>query len=99
MKLFRGQPDHDHWRKPFTVAEKAAAWAGFGLVFLVIGGLHWLAPPVPPFTGKWSWLEGVLYEEFGPPGIPVATLAAGALMFIGGLVTWWEAKHKNAREG
>jgi hypothetical protein len=34
MKLNRGEPDHPHWKKPFTSMEKATAWLGFGGCFI-----------------------------------------------------------------
>jgi hypothetical protein len=95
MKLWRGQPDHDHWRRPFSSTEKAVAWAGFGLCFLVLGAVNWLTPQAPPFSGKWSWLHSALYETFGPRGIPAGMFAAGALFLIAALLTWRKAIREN----
>jgi hypothetical protein len=32
MKLWRGQPDHDHWKRPFSSREKAWAYLGLAAV-------------------------------------------------------------------
>lgn len=97
MKLFRGQPDHDHWRRPFTPTEKANAWAGIGAILLIMGGIKWLAPDVPPFTGRWSWLYLSLYEAFGLRGISVAMFLAGALFIVAAISTWFKEKRKGVQ--
>ena len=99
MKLFRGQPDHDHWRRPFTPTEKANAWAGIGVLFLIMGGMKWVAPDVPPFTGKWSWLRGPLYEALGPRGISVAMIVGGALFISAAIFTWLKKKREGGQNG
>jgi hypothetical protein len=98
MKLFRGQPDHDYWRRPFTPAEKANAWAGIGVLLLIMGGMKWITPDVPPFTGKWSWLYGPLYDAFGPRGTAVAMFSAGALFIVAAISTWLKEKRTNSRD-
>ncbi len=82
MKLFRGQPDHDSWRRPLTNREKASVWAGFGLIFLVLGISKWVSPDKPPFSGKWSWIYQSLYNSFGAHGIAVTFLLLGSLFLI-----------------
>jgi len=99
MKLFRGQPDHDHWRRPFTPTEKANAWAGIGAILLIMGVMKWLDPDVPPFTGRWSWLYRSLYEAFGPRGIPVAAFLAGASFIVAAISTWLAEKRKRVQDG
>jgi hypothetical protein len=99
MKLFRGQPDHDHWRRPFTPTEKANAWAGVGALLLIMGGTRWLTPDVPPFTGKWSALHSSLYEAFGPRGIPLAMFLAGALFIAAAISTWLRERRKGVPNG
>lgn len=98
MKIFREQPDHEQWRNPFSPTEKAGAWAGLGLCFLMLGTMEWLTPPTPPFSGKWSGLYGPLYEAFSPRGIPAAILAAGGWFFIAALLTWLRARRKNTHD-
>lgn len=95
MKIFRGQPDHDHWRRPFSPTEKAAAWAGLGLCFVILGMSNWLTPPAPPFSGRWSWLYVSLHEAFGPRGVPLAMFAIGALFVVAAVFTWWKVKREN----
>lgn len=92
MKLFRGQPDHDHWCKPFTPKEKANVWAGLGALLLIMGAMTWLTPDTPPFTGKWAWLYGSLHDAFGPHGIPGAMCLAGALFIVAAVRTWFKEK-------
>ncbi|MDR0775356.1 MAG: hypothetical protein LBE81_01780 [Azonexus sp.] len=99
MKLFRGQPDHDYWRKPFTPTEKVNVWAGLGALSLLMGGMHWSNPPEPPFTGKWSWVYRPLYEAFGSQGIPAAELLVGALFIVAAAWTWLREKRKGGRNG
>ena len=50
MKLNRGEPDHSHWKTPFTPKEKATAWLGLGACVVLLGVMEWTNPSNPPFT-------------------------------------------------
>lgn len=90
VKHWRGQPDHDHWRKPFTASERAWMWWGFSGFFGLLAVLDWLHPKQPPFSGKWSWLYSWAYSNFGSIGIVRLMLAVSAILFIAGFVCWFE---------
>lgn len=98
MKVFRGQPDHNHWRRPFTPLELANVWAAIGALLLMVGVRKWFTPDVPPFTGKWRWLFGSLYKAFGPRGIPVAMFLSGVLL-IGVAIPLWLKERRGGQNG
>ena len=93
MKLFRGQPDHDHWKKPFNALERARFWWGLGAVSVALGlSYQTSGSPTPPFTGKWGWVNSLIYNTLGPTGFPIAMYVAGALMACVGLSIWLASK-------
>ena len=88
MKLNRGEPDHPHWKTPFTPKEKAAAWLGIGGCFIALGVMEWINPSRPPFAGRWSWLTSATYNTFGIHGQAVLYGVIGALLVVAGCVQW-----------
>lgn len=92
MKLNRGEPDHPHWRTPFTAKEKAQASLGLGACAILLGVVNWTDPPSPPFTGRWSWLQAAAYNAFGIHGPAILWLAIGVLFVIGGGLRWARAR-------
>ena len=88
MKLNRGEPDHPHWRTPFTAKEKAAASWGLGGCFILLGVMEWLTPPEPPFTGRWGWVKSLAYNVGGAHGPAIFYTAAGALLVVAGCFKW-----------
>lgn len=88
MKLWRGQPDHDHWRAPFTPRELAVAWLGLGACFLILGLYEWFSPATPPFTGKWGRLLAWAHDSLGPNGPAIVFLVPGVLMGLVGAASW-----------
>lgn len=88
MKLWRGQPDHNYWRSPFSARESAVAWWGLGLMFLVAGANNWANPGGPPFTGKWSWLYAWAYNALGAKGPAILLIAVAGLLAMAGLLAW-----------
>ena len=88
MKLWRGQPDHNHWRSPFSAKEHAAVWWGLGIVSLAMGASTWTNPGGPPFMGKWSWLYGLAYQSFGPKGPALLYITIAGLLAVAGLMAW-----------
>ena len=97
MKTFRGQPDHDHWRKPFSATEKANAWAGFGIVLLAMGMSEWFNPRQPPFTGRWSWVFRSLHDSFGAHGMAYGWFVGGAFFLFAAIATRMKMRRENAR--
>ena len=88
MKHFRGQPDHDYWRSPFTFREKAHIWLSLSFVFALIGFVCWRHPARPPFSGKFAWLKSFFYANLGPDGVVLLmSIVAGACL-IAGTILW-----------
>ena len=90
MKLWHGEPDHNHWRRRFTAGERAVFWWGLAACFILLGVSEWFTPSRPPFTGKWAWLSAWAYGSFGPNGlvalqwgIAAALLCVGTLIWVG----------------
>lgn len=88
MKLWRGQPDHDHWRKPPTLKERAYFLWGMSAVALALGLSSLASPSSPPFTGKWSWVYTWAYATFGSTGPAIAWLGLAAVLAAGGTFAW-----------
>jgi hypothetical protein len=88
MKHFRGQPDHDYWRSPFTPRETARIWWGFSVVFAVLTYVYWRSPSKPPFSGRFAWAESLVYANFGPIGIPLFMGIIAAVSFVAGFLFW-----------
>ena len=87
MKLWRGQPDHDHWKTSFTAKERAHLSSGLGFCMFTLGFMEWTSPQAPPFTGKWAWLFSWTYSNFGPHGAVGLYLALGTLLIRMGIVS------------
>jgi predicted membrane metal-binding protein len=90
MKLWRNQPDHDNWRKPFTSRERAYLWLGFSGVFCLLALSEWLHPQQPLFSGKLSWLYSLAYTNFGSMGIFGLMLVISVLLLIAGVFRWFD---------
>jgi hypothetical protein len=88
MKLNRGEPDHQHWKKPFTPRELAATWLALGGCTLVLAVAEWRAPGEPPFTGRWSGLKAAVHDAFGVHGIAAVYGVIGAAFVLAGVLKW-----------
>lgn len=85
MKLWRGQPDHDHWKAKFTPRERAMLWWSLGAVSWVMAWIRWAHPSQPPFTGKLGWLMAWSYANLGPKGPALVFLGTGAACLMVGV--------------
>ena len=99
MKLWRGQPDHDHWKTRFTSGEKAVGWLGVGTMCMLLAFSDWQNPPQPPFTGKWRWLYSWIHSVFGPHGRAGLYLVVGLLLFVVAVVYWQQHRKQSALSG
>lgn len=95
MKFNRREPNHLHWKAPFTSKEKVSLWWGIGACFLVLGVMDWLTPPVPPFSGRWSWITSWAYNAVGVHGPAALHVAVAALLAVAGCIHW--ARHRASR--
>lgn len=95
MKLNRGEPDHPHWKSPFTPKEKALFWLGVGACFLVLGWMDWVNPPMPPFTGRWGWVAATAHNALGIHGPTIVYWVLGGLMVAVGASQWLSARLQN----
>ncbi len=88
MKLWRGQPDHNHWKTPFTPKERALAQLGIGACFCLLALSDWISPKQPPFTGKWGWLYSWAHSNFGEFGAVWLELGIAMLLFALAGLSW-----------
>ena len=65
---------------------KWKVWAGLSAVAFTLGISQLLEPMKPPFTGRWSWLESLLYFNFGPLGMGTFALLVGFAMLVASLL-------------
>jgi len=91
MKLNRGEPEHPHWKRPFSHQEKAVGWWGLGACFLALGLKECFDPSLPPFTGRWSWLKTMVSNAIGDRGLAMVYVGLGATLVGAGCLKW--AKH------
>jgi len=89
MKIWRGQPDHNHWRTEFTARERGVAWLAIGGVFWVLAFLKWSSPEGSPFSGKWGWLIAWAHESLGTKGPAIVLMTVGAVFTLCGAIAWW----------
>ncbi|MDP3250884.1 MAG: hypothetical protein Q8M77_03120 [Hydrogenophaga sp.] len=90
MKLNRGEPDHPHWKRPFTPKEMAVTWWGFGACSLVLGLREWFEPSQSPFSGRWSWLNTIAFNAMGQRGPAYLYMGLGAIVVFAGCLKWYE---------
>lgn len=88
MKLNRGEPDHPHWKKPFSPREIAVAWWGLGACFVVFGLLEWFNPSLPPFSGRLSWVKALAFNAIGQWGPGLLHMSVGAIFVAAGIWKW-----------
>lgn len=88
MKLNRDEPDHPHWKKPFSHKEIAVAWWGLGACFVVFGLLEWFDPSQAPFSGRWSWIKTLAFNAMGPRGPALLHMSFGAILIAAGTLKW-----------
>lgn len=90
MKLNRGEPNHPHWKKPFSPKELAAVWWGLGACFVVLGLQEWFDPSQVPFSGRWSWIKTMAFNAMGPRGPAILHMSLGAILIAAGCLKWSE---------
>lgn len=88
MKLNRGEPDHPHWKKPFSNKEMAAFWWGFGACSFVLGLHEWFDPSQVPFSGRWSWVKTMAFNALGHRGPAILYMSLGTIMVAAGFLKW-----------
>ncbi|MFI5444561.1 hypothetical protein [Polaromonas sp. UC242_47] len=88
MKINRGEPDHPHWKKPFTHKEMAVAYWGLSACSLALGLAQWLNPPKAPFTGRWGWLNSMTTSVMGEQGPVFFQIGIAAILILSGCVKW-----------
>lgn len=88
MKLWHGEPGHNHWRRAFTNSEKARFWWGMSVVIALLAWLEWVKPSLPPFHGKLSLLESLAYNSFGLRGVFYLFFAGTVLTMYAGFHLW-----------
>jgi hypothetical protein len=88
MKLNRGEPDHPHWKKPFSHKELAVAWWGIGACFVVLGLQEWFDPSQAPFSGRWSWVKTIAFDAMGHSGLAILYMSLGAIWVAAGFLKW-----------
>lgn len=49
--------------------DKAWIYLGLGGVLAILALMEWMQPSVPPYTGRWSWFYGFIYEVLGEQGL------------------------------
>lgn len=89
MKLNRGEPDHPHWKKPFSHKEIAIVWWGLGACAVVLGLQEWFAPAQMPYSGRWGWVKTFAVNAIGSRGPAAMYLSLGAIMAALGGWRWW----------
>lgn len=89
MKLWRGQEDSSFVKFKPSAAELAAAYGSLGGMALLMAWLDWDHPKAPPFTSKWAWLQGWVFESMGPHGPTFLHLLLGGAFLLGAALTWW----------
>ena len=62
--------------------------AGFALIFFILGCSQLLDPSQPPFKGKWSLVNSVLYQNLGEYGIAAVSLMIATLMAVATFFSW-----------
>ena len=95
MKLNRGEPDHPHWKKPFSQKEVAIAQCGLGVCAVVLGLQEWYVPSQPPFSGRWGWINTLAVNAFGDRGPAILYLSLGAIFTVSGALKWWMYRSQN----
>ena len=63
-------------------------WAGCSAIPAMLGASQLLDPMKPPFTGRWSWLESLLYFNFGPRGMGTFHCLVALGMLVVGFLAW-----------
>ena len=72
-------------------------WVGFGACFLTLGWMDWVNPPMPPFTGRWSWVAATAHNAFGVYGPAAVYFVVGGVMVSFGSILWLSTRsHNNA---
>lgn len=95
MKLNRGEPDHPHWKKPFSHKEMAAVWWGFGACSIVVGLREWFDPSQAPFSGRWSWIKTIAFNAMGNQGPAIVYTGLGAILVAAGCLKWFQYRAQN----
>ena len=98
--------DRKHPIKPLDRKQMVNGWTpspilkgrfllGLSLASASITLNEWLNPDHPPFTGRNVHLKAVLYENFGPHGIPIAWgIITIAIAIVAALI--WQPKQASS---
>lgn len=90
MKLWRGQPDHNYWRRPFNSREKAGVFLGLAGMCLTLALSELNSPSLPPFTGRYDWFHSLLYQLNSEFGIVSFYILTATIFLIIGVSKWFE---------
>ena len=98
MKINRGEPDHAHWKTPFSPKETAVAYWGLSVCCVALGLAKWGDPPKPPFTGRWGWLDSMTNSAMGAHGPAIFQLGVAVLLILCGCAKWATHLSQKRRE-
>jgi hypothetical protein len=68
--------------------EKWKLWISLSAMFCMFGVIQLLEQKLPPFVGRWSWLDSWLYLSFGPTGKGFFSLSIAIIMLAASIHAW-----------
>ena len=85
-----GRPPEKNSAKPERVRlpgdPKWKLLAGLGCVAVAMAVAAWIHPMRPPLSGRWGWLEAMVYARFGEGSMTWTWLAIGAVLFAAAFI-------------
>ncbi|WP_144408260.1 hypothetical protein [Sulfuricella sp. T08] len=96
-RIDQGAPDTDIRQKiqngwNASQSAKYQGAAGVAAIAAVSAISQWLSPNLPPFTGRWSWLNIAAYEAFGTYGMAFVTTVASLAFAISAWSLWKQVR-------
>ena len=92
LRETKGVPlSRETMKKGFTPSGVLAWQVSFGLgaMFALLAFAEWQTPSLPPFSGRWSWVNALAYKSLGGQGlltlylaIAVATIGFGLALLV-----------------